>query len=168
VNDNPRPADVPDGDNRAAALTLRDDLRGVFGALGMPHSEALRFADRTYERVVRPVLDEQRRANERLTRDLEDVRTDKRTAEMQRDDYRTAHRTAVEERDEQRQRADHFAEKRLTIAIDEDTAEAVEFTHGMIVAFWAGAQQLYAWANLDALREQWPDATLTWIDEETP
>ncbi|MFC6883480.1 hypothetical protein [Actinomadura yumaensis] len=55
--------------------------------------------------------------------------------------------------------------RRLTIAVDNDHAEAVVFSNG-VVAFWHNAGQLYAWASLDILREQWPGAKLTWIDEE--
>jgi hypothetical protein len=57
--------------------------------------------------------------------------------------------------------------RRLRIAIDNDHAEAVECTNGVIVAFWCEAQRVYAWAGLDALYEALPGAKLTWIDEET-
>lgn len=60
------------------------------------------------------------------------------------------------------------APRRLHIAIDNDHAEAVEFSIGVIVAFWHEAMQLYAWRSLADLREQLPGAKLTWIDEETP
>lgn len=57
--------------------------------------------------------------------------------------------------------------RRLTITIPGDEAEAVQFTNGVIAALWTDPPQPYLWLNLDALREQWPDAEITWIDEET-
>lgn len=57
--------------------------------------------------------------------------------------------------------------RRLTITVPVALAEAVQFSNGFIVAVWSSdPPELYAWRDLDALREQWPDAVLTWIDEE--
>jgi hypothetical protein len=56
--------------------------------------------------------------------------------------------------------------RRLKIATSNDQAEAVHTTSGVIVAFWERAHQVYAWADLEVLREELPDAELTWIDEE--
>lgn len=58
------------------------------------------------------------------------------------------------------------APRRLTITIPGDEAEACQFTNGAIVGFWTDPPQLYAWLSLDALREEWPDAHLTWLDPE--
>lgn len=54
--------------------------------------------------------------------------------------------------------------RRLTITARGETVEAVQFTQGPIVSCqpdgWLGT----AWINYEALREQLPDAEITWID----
>lgn len=59
------------------------------------------------------------------------------------------------------------APRRLTVAVPGDEAEACQFTNGVIMACWSDPPRPYVWRDLDALREQWPDAVLTWLDPET-
>ncbi|MFE9099891.1 hypothetical protein [Actinomadura geliboluensis] len=47
-------------------------------------------------------------------------------------------------------------------------AEGCQLTNGVIVASWFDPPQLYVWRDLDELREEWPDAELTWLDEDLP
>ncbi|MCP9947208.1 hypothetical protein [Actinomadura madurae] len=56
------------------------------------------------------------------------------------------------------------APRRLTITTSDDHAEAIQFTSGAIAGWW-DSDGLYAWLNLDAVREHLPDAEITWLDD---
>lgn len=54
--------------------------------------------------------------------------------------------------------------RRFTITTPDDTAEAVQFSNGLISALWRESGP-YLWISLAGLREDFPDAELTWIDQ---
>lgn len=54
--------------------------------------------------------------------------------------------------------------RRFRIEHGTDHAEALQTTDGVIVAFWMTSCQVYAWTDVDELREELPAARLTWID----
>lgn len=57
--------------------------------------------------------------------------------------------------------------RRLTIPLPfGHTAEAAQFTNGVIGAFWPDPPHPYMWRDLDASREDPPDAALYWIDPD--